>query len=639
MSTGLQIAVAAALLSPLAGIVGTLALRGALSPQRQGWPALVACSGSLLSGVWLALQVFSPNWIPSQPASLVRWIRPTDILPLDVTLSIYIDELTALLLLLVPFLAMMIVLFETSRPARASAWAYFAALLGAVFAVVALLVSAQLLVVLFFWQLISVAVFVLAALDGTSAPAAISARRLFLVHFAADLVLAAAVLVIWNTFDTFDFSAAILRSGEFTAVLRENPEVLVTISVCVFLAVLIRAAQFPLLAWVDDLAPLSVTTATLVQTVATMPAAVYLMLRCAALVQVSPYAQVLMAFVATLTVVIASIIAATGTSVRQVLAYGAAARYGLCLLGIGTGLAAGVSAAVFALITHMLAKTSLTLLSDDANHLNGQRAGDSPRPTKSAATAAFLIGSLVLIVDAFGTATILTACHLASTGTAAARSTLFGEPPGSLYALLYWAALLATSLLAFALFRALFRGYRARATARAEMSAGAAIAIGLPLAAAIFAAPALNASRLISRYLSYAYVGPAEDIAEMGFTIQILGGLSLAAFVMAWLLFGRRRTPRLVRLTAPLVRLGQHRFYLPDLFFFAAVLPVRAFAQLGRFVDWLVMAGLVETLPRKIPSLIARLASALQTGQLQFYALSVAIAALVLLVVFSNFMG
>ena len=116
---------------------------------------------------------------------------------------------------------------------------------------------------------------------------------------------------------------------------------------------------------------------------------------------------------------------------------------------------------------------------------------------------------------------------------------------------------------------------------------------------------------------------------DVGLLLVALGGLS------AWMLHFQPPLPtgRLADVLRPVAKFVRNRYELADCGFLLGVLPVRGAAQLCRFFDWIVIDALFTALPARILRLLAGAAGPLQNRLVQFYALSLAFAAAVLLVV------
>jgi NADH-quinone oxidoreductase subunit L len=87
---------------------------------------------------------------------------------------------------------------------------------------------------------------------------------------------------------------------------------------------------------------------------------------------------------------------------------------------------------------------------------------------------------------------------------------------------------------------------------------------------------------------------------------------------------------KLAQLGGPFTRLSQNKFYLDEVFTLLVVWPVHGFALVCRFLDNVFLdRGLVDGIS-KIPAWLGRLSTPMQNGLVQFYALAM-MAAMVML--------
>jgi len=165
--------------------------------------------------------------------------------------------------------------------------------------------------------------------------------------------------------------------------------------------------------------------------------------------------------------------------------------------------------------------------------------------------------------------------------------------------------------------------------------------VGLPVwsvlvlaAAGLIVGPLIAGStRLLDRIFGPGWVGTQVSAPPDSFATALVLFPALVGFVGAWMVYAKSsRWPiKMAPLLEPFSRLGRNQFYLDDFCYLLVALPVRGLAQLCRFFDWLVVDGLLSGVPVRMLRHAARAALPLQNGLVQFYALSVVLAAAVLL--------
>jgi NADH-quinone oxidoreductase subunit L len=254
-----------------------------------------------------------------------------------------------------------------------------------------------------------------------------------------------------------------------------------------------KSAQFPLHVWLPDAMEGPTPVSALIHAATMVTAGVYMVARCSPLYFASPEAQLVVAGVGGFTALLAGLIALTQFDLKRVLAYSTVSQLGFMFLGLGVGTFAGVTAGMFHLFTHAFFKALLFLGAGSVMHAMGgiidmRRFGGLKR-LMPWTHGTFLVGCLALagifpLAGFWSKDNILGALHDkmhaieheiahrheprpaadhaddASHPDEAHASLLAGwsqrslEQANLVYALLYYAALLAAFLTAFYTFRA-----------------------------------------------------------------------------------------------------------------------------------------------------------------------------------------
>jgi NADH-quinone oxidoreductase subunit L len=110
----------------------------------------------------------------------------------------------------------------------------------------------------------------------------------------------------------------------------------------------------------------------------------------------------------------------------------------------------------------------------------------------------------------------------------------------------------------------------------------------------------------------------------------VMGLSTLAAILgigLAWICYGQPTTlaAALANAVPPARRLSENKFYFDEIYFVALVLPLRCIAQLCRFIDWMIVDGLVGAVSA-LPRTMGQFLRPLQNGLVQFYALAMMLA-------------
>ncbi|MEX0716225.1 MAG: proton-conducting transporter membrane subunit [Planctomycetaceae bacterium] len=494
---------------------------------------------------------------------------------------------------------------------------------------------------------------------------AAAARSLVLAQRLTDVVLAIGVFSIWSWLGTLDMATVLggnfggegdfLAGGEAEieptiasgfAAMSQAPRWLVELderqpgsatllAACLLAGAVGRCAQFPIFAWLRDAAKTRPAAIAAIVGVVMLPG-VYLLARCTPLFAAAPEGRLLAMALGGMTMVLAGVIACSQSDAKSAVAFAAVSQFGCAFLGLGLGTEAAFVAAVMLGTTHAAAYAVMLSAVEDrsaADRSAEDADADLPahldRRVAAIAKWSFASGAVLVASGLWGAHAIFGELWNASAAVdaSAADGDSGPSPAVPLAGLLLSFGMAGLFLASLALSRAFvlgFLGNRNGAGLRVVPVESEPISLGSRLQplilAAAAAAPLWGAWKLLS-----------VDARPFGGGVGL--PIALAGMVCGW--WGARAGDRLPtalrRMLAPVSRLGRHRFYLEDVFFLGIVLPLRAVAQIGRFVDWFLIDGLLVGLPARLAALAARGTAPLREMGARFYLLSMVLATAVLL--------
>src|SRR2546427_1794496 len=387
-----------------------------------GYIVVGAMAGSLVLPLYVFVQVlmqgglggtFAPEtvtgyvWLPSIPGNEIR-------------ISILIDNLSALMLVLVSFLCLLIFIYslgymheEEGKPRYYAEVSLFATgMLGTVSA-------DNFLQLLIFWEIMGLCSYLLIGFWYHKPEAAAAAKKAFLVTRVGDVLFLVGVLVIWNVFGDLSFKG--IQAKMATAYPYPlTPQLLTLIPLLLFGGAVGKSAQFPLHAWLPDAMEGPTTVSALIHAATMVKAGVYLTARAFIfLVPLSsaiqpPFTAILViAAIGGFTTLFAATMAVVNFDIKRVLAFSTISQLAYMFLGLGAGAytmatevshgeavdSAGYSAALYHLFNHAFFKALLFLGAGSvihAVHTNDMREMgglSNPMPVTS---KAMLFGSLAL---------------------------------------------------------------------------------------------------------------------------------------------------------------------------------------------------------------------------------------------------
>jgi NADH-quinone oxidoreductase subunit L len=411
---------------PLLGFLA-IGLAGKRMAQGGGYVAVGSVAGSFAISAYLLYEVlrlgalgggFTPVevegfvWIPG--VSSLAGSEP-------IRIALLIDNLSAVMLVLVSFLSMLIAIYslgymheEEGKPRYyAEICLFIAGMLGTVSA-------DNFLQLLIFWEIMGLCSYLLIGFWYHKPEAAKAAKKAFLVTRVGDVLFLVGILVIWNVFHTFSFEEI---RAEMPALypLTLTPELLVLIPLLLFGGAVGKSAQFPLHAWLPDAMEGPTTVSALIHAATMVKAGVYLTARAfvflvppeGAGIEAPFIAILIIAGIGAFTALFAGTMALVAYDIKRVLAFSTISQLGYMFLGLGAGAylmahalsvgeepsTVGYSAALYHLFNHAFFKALLFLSAGSvihAVHTNDMRSMGGLSKAMPVTSKVMLFGSLAL---------------------------------------------------------------------------------------------------------------------------------------------------------------------------------------------------------------------------------------------------
>jgi NADH-quinone oxidoreductase subunit L len=659
---------------PLAAAIVTALAGARLLRQASHWPLVLALAGSLACSLLVLREVANmPQAAYEQAHTLWTWVAVEQALgehDFVIGVTLRADPLTAIMLVMVTVVSLLVVIFASGyMHGDRGYWRFFALVGLFVFSMTMLVSVSDFLLLFVFWEAVGLCSYLLIGFWYERPQAAAAGKKAFLVNRIGDFGFALAVFLIWTTYGTLSFhdvpvgdaraaagdargadgaDASRLVQGVLSASRMEAGAYVgggAALAICLLLlaGACGKSAQFPLHVWLPDAMEGPTPVSALIHAATMVTAGVYMVARAMPLFAASPEALLVVSAVGGFTALLAALIALTQTDLKRILAYSTISQLGLMFLALGTGTLAGVVAAMFHLFTHAFFKALLFLGAGSVMHAMGgvidvTRFGGLRR-LMPITFWTFLAGALALagfpLLSGFWSKdAILGAVYDAGK---------YGAHFTAAYTWLYVAGMVIAGLTAVYTFRAFFLTFYGRERIPPEAGHHAHESppvMTVPLALLALAAVGIGGyfhgtgqfADLLARTPSLA-AAAAEPAAAMHWNVAAASGtmavvgVALAAF---FFLGDGREAQWVARGLRPLYVLSYNKFYLDELYYALAVWPLRVAAELFYFIDRYVIDGIVDTVGQ-VPPLVGRAIRPLQNGLVQFYALAMAVAVVVLL--------
>jgi NADH-quinone oxidoreductase subunit L len=312
--------------------------------------ALIEYAGS--HGVMIVKTYFT--WIAADPISIDYALR--------------IDPLSATMLFFVTFVGFLIHVYSVGymhgEGERAYA-RYFAYLNLFMFAMLTLVLGANLVVLFVGWEGVGLCSYLLIGFYFEKDWCATAGKKAFIVNRIGDFGFLLAIFLAFKVFGTVDFAgmqAAIAADPEKAAAYATP------IALLLFVGAIGKSAQLPLYVWLPDAMAGPTPVSALIHAATMVTAGVYMVARSSFLYALSPTAMLVVAVVGGLTAVFSATIGLAQNDIKKVLAYSTVSQLGYMFLAAGTG---AFAAAIFHVFTHAFFKACLFLGSGSVIHACG----------------------------------------------------------------------------------------------------------------------------------------------------------------------------------------------------------------------------------------------------------------------------
>ena len=599
------------------------------------WGHLLGLLASLVSaclGLGILAQVLGlPPAERTMVVSLWRWFGAGD---LDVRIGLRVDPLSLTFVALVTFVGFLIHVYSVAYMAHDRDRRRFFAYLNLFIAAMLTLVLGDSYIVLFVgWEGVGLASYLLIGFWNTAdadAPQAVrftsrqnatAAKKAFIMNRVGDVGLLLAMMAMISQVGSVSF-ISVLPAAQYGAL---STGWLTAIGFFLLLAACGKSAQFPLQAWLGDAMAGPTPVSALIHAATMVTAGVYLMVRSGAIFQGAPDAQLAVAVVGAITLVLGAVIGSAKDDMKKVLAASTMSQIGYMMLGAGLG-PVGYAFAIFHLLTHGFFKAQLFLGAGSVMHAMGdqvdmRRFGALARVMR-VTWATMAVGWLAILgIPPFsGFWSKDRIIEAAFTGE--------GAQPWVLGTV----ALLGAGLTAFYMSRLFFMIFHGRARWTTEKDIEGAVhphesgwLMTAPLI--ILSVFSLGLGGLLSMDDAFVtWLEPVTGHAEHGEPVlpatTIMGAtlaLVLIGVLVAWLMYARRPVPTVVQTGTALVRAARRDMYQDAINEGLAMRPGQGLVIAAAASDRYVVDGAVEGLAKGAAS-AGRLVRRTENGYVRSYA-------------------
>ncbi len=546
--------------------------------------------------------------------------------PLRVEAALRFDALAAVMTLVVTGIGFLIHVYSVGYMHGDRGFARYFAYLNLFVTAMLILVLADNLVLLFVgWEGVGLCSYLLIGFWYEKEENAAAGKKAFLVNRIGDAGFLVGLFLLARTIGTLEVTGIEAHLDVLRAATVGGVSVPLVVCLLLFAGATGKSAQIPLYVWLPDAMAGPTPVSALIHAATMVTAGVYMIARLHALYALAPAALGVVAAVGALTALFAATIALAQTDIKKVLAYSTVSQLGYMFLGVGVG---ATAAGIFHLVTHAFFKGLLFLGAGSVIHAMGgeqdlRRMGGLgtrlPITYATMAAGTLAIAGVPPFAGFFSKDEIL-------------WSAIAGPGAHPWCAALGYVTAFLTAIYMGRLFFLTFLGScRASAEVVHHLHESPAVMTGplVILAALSLAGGFLPVPQVLTAAGFGVHEAPEAPLWMMGFASAIaLGGLGLA-----WLCYVRRPdVPATVAARLGLLyALVRDRYRVDELYGRVVVRPIFSLASFSaREIDQALIDGLVNGAGTLVASTSTRWRR-LQTGNVQHYALSFLVGALLLL--------
>ena len=590
---------------------------------------------SLIATVLVYFQFKASGQTIIQP--LFDWISVGG---LNISFAFQIDQLSIIMLFIITGVGTLIHLYSKGYMSHDEGYGKFFAYLNLfLFSMLLLVMGANYLIMFIGWEGVGLCSYLLIGFWNKRSDFGDAARKAFIMNRVGDLGFLIGIFLIIRQFGTLEY----LSVFEQAQGLELGNISIMFITFCLFIGAMGKSAQIPLFTWLPDAMAGPTPVSALIHAATMVTSGIYMVVRSNVLYTLSPDTLEFIAWIGTLTALLAASIALFQNDIKKVLAYSTVSQLGYMFIGLGV---MAYTSGFFHVITHAFFKALLFLGAGSVIHAMSDEQDISKMGglwSKIKITSStFLIGTIAIsglppFAGFFSKDEIL--AHVFEHNK------------------LMWAlALIGSFMTAFYMFRLFFLTFTGKFRGTKEQEehlhespssmtipllvlAGLSVIGGfigfpeifhLPHALADFLSPLYDGSRAVNPEFGQIHLSHSAEWILMGISV-ILAAIALG---VAWFIYVKKGTlPAEPPQLGGIKKVLADKYYLDEAYQTAFVKPTEKASQFFyRAVDKKLIDGVVEG-TGSLTALLNKYSTKLQAGSTGFYILvmSIAVAAILIL--------
>ncbi|MNH87677.1 NADH-quinone oxidoreductase subunit 12 [compost metagenome] len=566
--------------------------------------SIVAMLASFVVAILIFLERLGGN-VEDYTWDKLEWLSFGDI---TIKMGFEVTNLNSLMLVIVTLVSLLVNIYSRGymkEDERINVFFGYISLFS--FSMLGLVISANMLELYIFWELVGVCSFLLVGFWFQKPTARAAAKKAFIVTRIGDVGLFIGILMLFWYMPGHALDFTSIHNAFSTG--KIDPAIATWIAILLFIGAIGKSGQFPLHTWLPDAMEGPTPISALIHAATMVAAGVYLIARTFDIFQASPDALMVVAYVGGFTAIFAATIGIAQNDIKRILAYSTVSQLGYMMMALGIGVS--FTTGMFHLFTHAFFKALLFLGAGSVIHAvhtqNINEMGGLSRKMKIT-TWTFAIGALALSgIPPFS----------GFWSKDAILAEAYVHQP-----VLFWVGVIAAFFTAFYMSRLFFLVFMGKKRSEYEAHESP-VSMTLPLIVlAVLAIVAGFVNTPFNSWLGGWLTGhPHEETAN--WTVIIISTLAgVLGIVLGYLIYLKKVIPRdVVSSKIPwLHTLLQRKYFIDEIYEWIIVKPLHSIGVVLHLFDIYVIDGLVRLATLSVVGL-GRVGSRLQNGQVQTYGL------------------
>jgi NADH-quinone oxidoreductase subunit L len=299
------------------------------------------------------------TWMPGGKAHQTLGQQAGALADFNIEWSYQIDQLSLVMMFVVTFVGFWIHVFATGYMHGDTGYYRFFSYLNLFMFMMLLLVMGSNFMIMFIgWEGVGLCSYLLIGYYFDRKEAGDASKKAFVVNRIGDFGFALAIMGVFATFGTLQFTDVAARSAAYGVEHLWQFGLMSWLALGLFIGATGKSAQIPLYIWLPDAMAGPTPVSALIHAATMVTAGVFMVTRTNFIFQRSVTMMMVVALVGCLTAFVAATIGITQTDIKKVLAYSTVSQLGYMFLGAGVG---AFTAAIFHVFTHAFFKALLFL--------------------------------------------------------------------------------------------------------------------------------------------------------------------------------------------------------------------------------------------------------------------------------------